>query len=469
MWSHLWVSLKSNFLQTLNFCYFFRESCIRRWIQESAAPKSCPQCKTKTCNRDIRFIYATKVRVEDNSREVAAKLELEELQLRYNELKKDNSLNSVQIAVQKAEIRQLREEIEFLKNSCRTTTDRATAGIRTIKTCRVYMEKNLDFKENLNSRLMKYMSRNKKLIVSQKSPTSALFPGHGLKLIDFSTYRAERFINASNSVVTDFSIDSSESFLVAASKEASCKMYHIPTSASNCVFTPPGNSPIWSCAFDHERPNNLYLGAQNGVTYIYDTRRSTEVLREIVNPQARSPVKFTIAIKPNSHFERGGFFTVHVRGVFFYEYLTTGEFASTTLNINEPVLTMSYDEKTEMVLITKGPNANFVQSRHVLMKLSKEDGIPVLNEIYSFNGTSSNFPDLSRPTQIKVPDGLIVLNYHQDTKMLQARSPSTDLLHELHIASDPITDLCPIYIDNTCWFAALSHSRCRMFKVIVGY
>lgn len=375
----------------------------------------------------------------------------------------------MQVIVQKAEIRQLKEEIEALKNSCRASTDRATAGIRSIKTCRIYMEKNLDFKENLNSRLIKFMTRNKKLIVSQKSPTSALFSGHGLKLIDFHTYRAEKFINAGNNVVADFSIDSSESFFVAASKETSCKMYHISTGSSNCVFSPPANSPIWSCAFDHERSHILYLGAQNGRTYIYDTRNSSGVLKEISNPQARSPVKFTIAIKPNAHFERGGFFTVHVRGVFFYEYLPTGEIGSTTLNINEPVLTMTYDERTEMVLITKGPGGDFVQSRHVLMKLTKEEGIPVLNEIYSFNGTSSNFPDLSRPTQIKVPDGLIVASYLQDTKSLQARSPSIGLLHEAPIASDPITDLCPIYLDNTCWFAALSHTRCRMFKIVVGY
>lgn len=447
----------------------FSESCIRRWIQESAPPKSCPQCKTKTSNRDIRFIYATKVRVEDNSREEAIKFELNELQVRYNRLKSENALSTMQVAVQKAEIRQLKEEIENLRNSCKASTERATAGIKTIKTCRIYMEKNHDFKENLSSRLMRFMSRNKKLIVSQKSPTSALFSGHGVKLIDLATYRAEKFINAGTNVVADFSIDSAESFFVAASKEPSCKMFHIPTATVKCTFTPPESSPIWSCAFDHERPNSVYFGAQNGSTYIYDTRKSTEVFRNINNPQARSPVKFIIAIKPNAHFERGGFFTVHVRGVFFYEYLSTGEIASTTLNINEPVLTMSYDEQTEMVLITKGPSGEFVQSRHVLMKLTKEDEIPVLHEIYSYNGTSSNFPDLSRPTQIKVADGLIVASYLQDTKMLQARSPSTGLLHELHIASDPITDLCPIYIDNTCWFAALSHSRCRMFKIILGY
>jgi hypothetical protein len=50
-------------------------------------------------------------------------------------------------------------------NTYKTSPERATAGIQAIKTCR--MEK------NLSSRLLKYMNRNKKLIVSQKSPTSA--------------------------------------------------------------------------------------------------------------------------------------------------------------------------------------------------------------------------------------------------------------------------------------------------------
>jgi hypothetical protein len=258
-----------------------------------------------------------------------------------------------QVMAQKTEIRLLKEEIEFLKNSCRTSTDRATAGIRSIKTCRIYMEKNLDFKENLNSRLIKFMSRNKKLIVSQKSSTSALFAGNGLKLIDFATYRAEKFINACSNVVADFSIDASETYFVAASKETTCKMYQIATATSSCSFSPPSNSPIWSCAFDHNRTDSLYLGCQNGVVYIYDKRRSTEVMKEIKNDQARSPVKFTIAIKPNANFESGGFFTVHVRGVFFYEYLPSGEIGRTCLNINEPILTMTYDERTAFQCSTR--------------------------------------------------------------------------------------------------------------------
>ena len=387
-----------------------------------------------------------------------------------NRLFTDNSLNSIKIITQTREIRKLTEEIELLRNSVQSSNGRATAGIRTIKTGRMYLEKNLDFKENLDSRWMQFLSRNKKLIVTQKSAGTALFPGFGVKLIDFSTYRQEKFINTSNKTLNDFSVDSNETFVVTVSRETTCKMYNISSNASVSSFT-PATVPIWSCSFDKDRPNNLYLGAQNGCTYIYDLRNPSDVLKEVSSLDNRTPVKYIIPMKKTENFSHGGFFVIHIRGLFFYEYLPSGEISSTTLNFNDPIMVASYDDRTEMLLITKNPTgrgSDFHQSKHFLMKLIKEDGIPLLQEIYSFDGTRSNLPSMSRPSQIKVPDGFIVASYLQDTKMIQARSPSVGLLHEASI-SDAITDICPIYLDNTFFFGALSQSRCRLFKITLGY
>lgn len=451
------------------FKFFCSESCIRRWLQECANPKSCPHCKTKATSRDIRFIYATKIRVIDNSVELELQRRLQSMQDEKVRLVTENSLNSMQVAVQKAEIRRLKEEIEMLRNSVQIETGRATAGIRTIKSGRIYLEKNLDFNGELGCRFIRFLYRTKKLIVTQKAGVS-LFPGFGVRLIDFPTYRKEKFINTSTKVINDFSIDSNETFVVTVSREATCKMYNIASGVSVNSFTPT-TVPLWTCAFDVERPHNLYLGAQNGSTYIYDIRQPNDVMKEVSALDNRRPVKYTIPMKRNESFPHGGFFVVHTCGIYFYEYLPSTEIASTTLNFTDPILVVTYDERTEMLLITKSPTgqgAVFKQTRHILMKLVKEDGIPVLQEIYSFNGSSSTFPSLSRPSQIKVPDGFIVASYLEDTKMMQARSPSVGLLHETSI-SDAITDICPIYLDNSFFFGALSPSRCRLFKVNLGY
>lgn len=397
-------------------------------------------------------------------------MQIQQMQEEKQRLICENTFNSMKFVMMKTENQRLRDELELLKNSVQVSNGRATAGIRSIKTGRIYIEKTLDFKENLDSRMLVFLSRSKKLIVTQKSAENSLFAGFGIKLIDFTTYRQEKFINTSNKIVTDFTVDSNEGYVVTTSKETSCKMYHLATAASVNTFT-PASVPIWSCAFDKERTYNLMLGAQNGSTYIYDTRNASSAVKELVPNDTKAPVKFTIPIKSNENFPQGGVFVIHVRGVYFYEYLPSMEIASTNLNFQESILVASYDDLTEMMLITKSPSGigvDFKPSQHILMKLVREDGIPVLREIFSFNGSNAPLPSMTRPTQIKVPDGFIVVNYLQDTKMIQARSPSVGLIHEISI-SDPITDFCPIYLDNSFFFGALSSSRCRLSKVNLGY
>lgn len=397
-------------------------------------------------------------------------LQVQLLQEDKNKVLTENSLLTVTNILQKKEIIRLQEELERVRTSIMQSQGRAIAGIRSIKKGKFFLEKNVDFKENLESRLIRFLSRSRKIVVTQKTPESALFPGYGVKLVDITNYRQEKFIITSNKTVNDLSIDSNESCVLTASKEATCKIYNFSSSASVNTFT-PSTVPIWSCSFDGERQHNIYLGAQNGITYIFDTRMSNAVMKEVVPLDHRSPVKFTIPMKKTETFLHGGFFVVHINRIYFYEYSGSGEISSTTLNINEAIIVATYDERTEMLLITKSPTGSgtsFKPSRHCLMKLVKEEGIPVLQEIYSFNGSNASLPDFSSPTQIKVPDGVIVASYLQDSKMLQMRSPAISLLHEA-VVTDAIVDICPFYLDNGQFFGALSNSRCRIFKISLDY
>jgi hypothetical protein len=190
-------------------------------------------------------------------------LEVQKLQKEKIEVVTENSLNTMRVKTLIRENRLLEDELELLRNSVSLTTGRATAGIRSIKTGRMYLEKNLDFKENLESRLLRYLTKTKKLVVTQKAAESSLFPGFGVKLIDFSTYRAEKFINTSNKSICDFSIDATESLVLTASKDSNFKssMYNLATTSVVATFI-PSTCPIWSCAFDSERPQHLLLGDQ---------------------------------------------------------------------------------------------------------------------------------------------------------------------------------------------------------------
>lgn len=330
----------------------------------------------------------------------------------------------------------------------------------------------MDFKEDLHSRLMKYLPAYKKIMVSQKAPALAMFPGFGIKIIDFQTYRQEKFINTSSlKDISDFNIDPTQSFLVTASKEPFCKVFNIKSNENVCTFRHTSPVPFWACTFDNLRHENLFLGGQNGSVFKFDSRNANEVVSVFTCPQmSSSPVKFIVPMKGNQSFPQGGYFVVYMRGLNFFDDVNH---ATTTLS-HDSISTLTYDEKTEMLLITKSPvltGNNFIPTRHYLMKLLRDTNdlsrIPYLQEIFSYNGTISRIPKFTRPAQIKVADGVLLASYLEDTRTLQIRSHSENrVFHEASIGQDIISDVCPF---ESNMFGALSNSKLRLYKINLSY
>jgi len=75
-----WEMSGEHRLVSLRCGHLFGESCIRRWLLESqrqSAVKVCPQCKTKATNRDIRCLYAKRLRAIDRTEEHDMRRELD--------------------------------------------------------------------------------------------------------------------------------------------------------------------------------------------------------------------------------------------------------------------------------------------------------------------------------------------------------------------------------------------------------
>lgn len=332
----------------------------------------------------------------------------------------------------------------------------------------------MDFKEDLHSRLMRYWPSSKKILVSQKAPASSIFPGFGIKFIDFQTYRSEKFINTSSSKdISDFNIDQSQSFLLSASKEHFCKVYNMKSN-ENISTIRHNTSPVnfWACTFDNMRQQNVFLGGHNGSIFKFDMRNTNENVSVFTCLQlASSPVKFIVPMKGNQSFPQGGYFIVYMRnGLNYYDDINN----SSTILSTDSITSLTYDEKTEMLLITKSPifnGSDFIRTRHYLMKLLRDtssgSGIPYLQEIYCYDGTISRIPKFTRPCQIKVADGVLLASYLEDTKTLQIRSHSENrVLHEASIGQDIISDICPF---EGSIFGALSNSKLRFYKTHLSY
>lgn len=441
--------------------HFFGESCIRKWVKDN---KNCPQCKCSANCREFRNIYATKILVVDNTREMELEMEILKLTREKAEASAMNNQNLTTIALQKRTIRELETEILKLKSMVASSKHRTTTCIQTIKSGRMYLEKNVDFKEGAESKLITYMSRNKKIIITQKSSGTSLFSGFGVRFMDAMQHKCEKFINMGNKPICDFSFDPTETYLMSSSKESTCKVYSINSCQSIATFT-PSSLPIWSCAFNKSRENQVIFGTQNGTVYIYDMKKANEVFHAIENTE-KSPAKFVVPIQRNEIFSNGGFFVVQVRGLYFYEYSNSFGLSQTKLNFDDSVFTVTYDEKTEMLLIT---TAGMDQTYHIITRLVKVDDLPVLQEIYRIPSNHVvGIPKFSRPSQIKVPDGFIVACYKDERKELEIHTPSVGKLHSF-VMQQPISDICPIYDTNSVSFAALSSTKCRIYKVNLEY
>lgn len=393
-------------------------------------------------------------------------IEIQKLNRKSAEEQAVNTQNLSIISLQRRQIKYLENEVERYKALAATSSKISTAAcIQTIKGGRMYLEKNVDFKEGSESRLISFLARNKKLLITQKSSGTSLFSGYGVRFMDAVTHKCEKFLNMSSKPICDFSSDPTESYVVCTSKDTTCKIYSTSTCQSVATFSPSA-SPIWSCAFNKCRDNQVIFGTQNGIKYVYDLRKANEVLHVVENND-KSPAKFVVPMGKNESFLRGGFFVVQVRGLYFYEYSSDSELSQTKLNFDDSVLAASYDDKTEMLLIT---TAGMEQSFHIATRILKVDGIPVLHEVYRIPSSQGRIPKFSRPAQIKVPDGFIVACYKDESKELEIHTPSVpQRLHAFSMQNE-ISDVCPIYMENSSIaFAALASTKCRIYKVNLEY
>ncbi|CAO1410733.1 unnamed protein product [Diamesa hyperborea] len=455
-------------ITSLKCGHIFGQACIKRWLAEQpASQRSCPQCKMKASVRDLRFIYASKLRAIDNTRELELEKLLAMVKDEQNIMRVENTVIRMElVALKKRNAALLLQinEIEHFQRMGRQGTSvlNDKASIRTYKIC---MEKNIDMTQDGDCRVMTFCYRTRKLLISQKS-NQQLFPGYGVRFVDFTTFKPFQFLHMGTKNIRDFAFNSNEDMLVASTSEATCKLFNATTNSAISAFKPSTHA-IWAAAFDksQNRANCLYLGAQNGTTYIYDIRSPNTALKDFTTSDI-TPIISIIPVKPNEEFLDGGFLVVHLRTIYFFEYLPSQEISSTLLNIKGPFNSVTYDAKKDMLLVTTRPNQEYATSRYIMAKLIKIDSIIALQEVLVFNGGQNLLGAMTRSSLISMPDNCIVAAYLQENKIIQTWSEATGKrMQEIPVA-DIITDTTAIYLENgQTYLGALSSNKCRVFKV----
>ncbi|XP_061391998.1 E3 ubiquitin-protein ligase RFWD3-like [Musca vetustissima] len=445
-----WEMSGEHRLSSLKCGHLFGESCIRRWLQESARQsglKVCPQCKTKAHPKDIRYLYAKRLRAIDRSEEHRMRDEL------LQERSKNQNLE-LELATLKCSHAQVAQRIKMLE---------AESG-KSGATYRLFMEKNVELCREAGCRVMKYVEQQHALFVSQKS-SPGLFPGYGIRFVDTPTFKPSTFLHTSVRMIRDISLSQDEQMVAVASMEKKAKLFDLRSLQAISAFN-PDEKPLWSCAIGCKDNNNyLYLGSQKDTTYIYDIRNTETFLADYQTEGG--PVIQIEAVPESDMFPCGGFIICKLNSLWFYEHLSGGGANPTRLSVEGRLISMNYEAETNNLLIQTRSCQRFPQARHILGKLKKVDGIPVFELNVTFFAHTSS-PVMVRSTQIAVDTNTLVAAYIQDKKMLSIYDSCSKLCVQSLPVQDVVYDACPIYVKNQIYLAALTETKCRLYKLTIS-
>lgn len=323
------------------------------------------------------------------------------------------------------------------------------------------LHKSIDINRDGGCRAMTYGRRIQTLILSQKS-TVTLFPGYGVRFVSAYNFQPTVYFRMSQKEIRDLSLDIDEELLAAASQDVSASVYSVTNNTPVVTITPP-TTRVWSTSFDKIRPRYLHLGTAQG-TYIYDVRNCISFVQHLTTPNDYSTVIGIQSVPVSDDFRFGGFIVCKLKSLWFYEYTASERIEQTRLMVDGSFASISFDEKTNTLLIDTRVSTKYPQTRLIVANLMKIDQSPVLRTICTILGSRTQLQML-RSTQINIGNESVVANYLQDTKILNMwNAKNGNRMHGFNV-DDCILDLCPMYMNNSTYLAGLSDNKCRIFQI----
>ncbi|CAD7003287.1 unnamed protein product [Ceratitis capitata] len=469
-----WEMSGEHRLVSLRCGHLFGDSCIRRWLAESARQsgiKACPQCKAKATNRDIRCLYAKRLRAIDRSEEHRLRDQLEEerrraqsLQTEVAALKITHKMVTVEMQTLQAENDRLKQMLRDGNNFSYNTGASDAYKLSTAQMHRLYLEHTIELTREPGCRVLIHADQHSSILASQKS-AQGLFPGYGVRFIDVPTLRTSTFLHASSKLLRDICLSADQQQLAVASMETRSKLFDLRTRQVVSIFE-PCEKTLWACAIDRkERDNILYLGGSNGSTYTYDMRFSENILEEYKAEGDMSTVINVACVSPCNNFPHGGFLVCKLQSLWFYEYTSADSITiPTRLNLEGPFSSMQFDAANETLLVSARCSVRHPQSRYIVGRLEKLDGTTVLNIKVTFHGSKAT-PVMTRCTQVAVEANTLVAGYIQDIKQLALYDVCREKRIQTMPAQEVLYDMCPVYTSKSTYLAGLSETKCRIYKL----
>lgn len=178
-----WTNSGDHRLTSLKCGHLFGHCCIKRWLKGET--KNCPTCKMKAHMRDLRFIYAKTLKVQDTS-------ELEFMKEKLDKVAAEKSKLEQQYQSCVIKLQLLSEENEKLKQSSITPSTTSSSHCKA-QLIDLYKDKTIEMSSDAGCRVFSYNPHYQLLAVSQKSQGN-IFVGFGVRLIDMKLCKTLQFV-----------------------------------------------------------------------------------------------------------------------------------------------------------------------------------------------------------------------------------------------------------------------------------
>lgn len=224
-----------------------------------------------------------------------------------------------------------------------------------------------------------------------------MFPGFGIKKINFLDYKLSQYVPIHSKLIRDMSLCSqySDEILLTCSLDKTIKLTNISSNRPIHSYECP--HPIWSCAFNQDNSFYFYAGLANGHVLLFDRRkidRHVQILNSDMNNF--SPVCNLNYVPRNDNFQKPGLLVAQLDKVSFYESDESSEdFTCHSLLMESNIMSCSIEPTTGHVLVSTRPTQKYPTVRHIVYELLKKknntetsESCYSLNYIQNYNGSS---------------------------------------------------------------------------------
>ncbi|CAH1099573.1 unnamed protein product [Psylliodes chrysocephalus] len=381
-----WTNSGEHRICSLKCGHVFCHKCVTRWL-DTQQHKSCPTCKKRARKQEIRFIYAKKLIAVDNSELEALRHQLNLVIEEKHKIQLDLSKYICREGIYKQNIAHLQNKIEELTSKeANYRCSEIRLNEETSNThSKLYMEKSLEICKQNGCRVFDSSTILDLIMVSSKSPNS-LFAGFGIRKINMSQYKPLAFIPLHQQQIRDISYCAVNNRLLTVSMDKTFKVTDL--SSNKVLFASSLTMPLWSCCWDKDNHNYLYVGTQAGTLVKYDVRSLGEPISTLSIPGDMSPVVSIASISgaPGTEFPLGGVISCKLNSLWVFEN-EGNDYTQHSISLNGPFVSMKYHNETRQMLISSRPNNLISHSRHSLCNLSKDlEGTVNCNIIHTFSG-----------------------------------------------------------------------------------